>query len=82
VKTLQLLVRGRPVTVSTDRVGPANTLNEPTTGATSTRQSQHPRPQHHQPRHHNPSQKPHAPDVAIISLLASTSEQASPRGGG
>jgi hypothetical protein len=53
----------------------------PTTGATSTHQSQHPRPQHHQPRRHSSSQKLHAPAVAFISLLVSTSEQASRRGG-
>jgi hypothetical protein len=35
-KTLQLLVRGRPVTVSTDRIKPAYMLNETDRGTTTT----------------------------------------------
>jgi cleavage and polyadenylation specificity factor subunit 1 len=42
VKTLQHLVRGRPVTVSTEKVKPASPSTERTRAATSTLQSQHP----------------------------------------
>jgi hypothetical protein len=35
VKTLQLFVRGRPVTVSTDRIKPAYNLNGTDAGTTS-----------------------------------------------
>jgi hypothetical protein len=75
-KTMQLLVRGRPVAVSTDRVKPAHLLNE-TDRATTT---------------FNPTVAPPAappPPVAratrsgrhVRFLLASTSERPSPRGG-
>jgi cleavage and polyadenylation specificity factor subunit 1 len=69
-KTLQLLMRGRPVTVSTDRVKPAYILNGTDRWSKLIRQPQRPRPQHHQPRRHSPPQELHTPVVTSISLLA------------
>jgi cleavage and polyadenylation specificity factor subunit 1 len=63
VKTLQLLVRGRPTRCQRTGSSRSTPSTGPTTGTTSTRQSQHPRPQHHQPRRHSPTQELHAPAV-------------------
>jgi hypothetical protein len=80
-KTLQLLARGRPVTVSTDMVTPAYTLNGTEHGNTFNSPVSTPPAAAPSATAPQPSRKLHAPDVAFISLLASTSEQESPRGG-
>jgi hypothetical protein len=92
-KTLRLLIRGRPVTMSTDRVKPTYSLNgtiggtdsTPDSGSSTThhpRQPSQPQTSRRPPHHNKPPHKPHDPDATCISLLALTSEQPSPRGGG
>ncbi|PNF28406.1 hypothetical protein B7P43_G16401, partial [Cryptotermes secundus] len=79
-KTMQILVHDRPVTVSTDRVKPAYMLNESSHGAHTT----------FNPTTIAPALPATPPQLAakstrcgrqIASLLASTAEQTSPRGG-
>jgi hypothetical protein len=82
-KTLQLLVRGRPVTVSDDRVKPAYMLSGADRGSSSlNQQPTRPRPYHHLPHRQCPPYALRARAATSISLLASTSEQPSPRDGG
>jgi hypothetical protein len=81
-KTLQLLVRGRPVTVSADRVKPAYILGGIAGTAALTSQPTQPRPYHRLPHHQCLSNALQARAATSISLLASTSEQSSPWGGG
>jgi cleavage and polyadenylation specificity factor subunit 1 len=83
-KTMQILVRDRPITVSTDRVKPAYMLNE--TGNGTATMTFNPAPDA------TPATAPHAEPPAPVAgttrsrrhvrfLLASTAEQPSSRGG-
>jgi cleavage and polyadenylation specificity factor subunit 1 len=78
-KTLQLLVRGRPVTVSTERIKPLYMLNETDCETNTFNPAVDATPAIAPPAAPPP---PVAPDDTYVSLLASISERPSPRGGG
>jgi hypothetical protein len=88
-KTLQLLVCGRPVTMSADRVKPAYMLSGTDRGNSSFNQPADATPIIPPPAtpplpataRHCPPHTLHAQDATSISLLTSTSEQPSPIGG-
>jgi cleavage and polyadenylation specificity factor subunit 1 len=76
-KTLQLLVRGKPVTVSADRVKPAYVLNEADCGSTIF----NPVASANQTQHHLQLHRLHVPVAAFAYPHASIPYQHSPRGG-
>jgi hypothetical protein len=79
---MQLLVSGKPVTVSADRVQPAYILNEADcrhTTSTDIQPARFLRPHH---RRHRQLHRLHAPAAMSVSPHASARKQTSPWGGG
>jgi hypothetical protein len=79
-KTLQLLMRGRPITMSADRVKPAYVLNETDCGSTTSKSSANTPATPHPA---TPPQLPrlHAPVATSASPHVLTPKQQSPQGG-